>query len=190
MPLPSVPVALHPASKGARWRLSAELAVVVFCLLAALVAGAPRARAAPDLLVQLPGEAAPRLLPADQLAALPQSGFQTSTVWTEGVDRYDGVMLADLLRHLGVDPAAFSGAIVVEALDGYSARIPAALVTGAGPLLALRRNGAPMPVRNQGPIWLLFPFDDDPLLRIESIYALAVWQVRALRIEAGAGDRP
>lgn len=141
------------------------------------------------LTVHLPGVPEPRRLDMDALLALPQASFRTTTVWTEGENLYSGVMLADLLGHLGVDLPRFDGAIAVAAIDGYVARVPAALVTPDGPLLAIRRNNAPMPVRQQGPIWLLFPFDADARLRIESVLALAVWQVREIRVEAAVPGR-
>lgn len=120
-------------------------------------------------------------LSLDDLRALPLTEFETSTVWTLGVDTYSGVLLRDLLQHLGHVPD--HGPVTVRALDGYSAVIEPALITEQAPLVSFLRNGAPMPVRDRGPIWLIFPYDQDTNYRTESIYAKSVWQVRAIEIK-------
>ena len=115
------------------------------------------------------------------LRALPLTEFETSTVWTQGVDSYAGVLLLDLLHHIGHTPVR--GAVNVRALDGYSAGIDATLITDQAPLLSFLRNGSPMSVRDQGPVWLIFPYDHNPAFRTESIYAKSVWQVRSIEVE-------
>ncbi len=117
----------------------------------------------------------------EDLRALPMTGFETSTVWTEHVDKYTGVLLIDLLQHIGV--GAEVGSVGVHAIDGYSAVIDFGLVSEQAPLLSFLRNGDPMSVRNQGPIWLIFPYDDDPRFRTESVYAMSVWQVQRLKVQ-------
>ena len=120
---------------------------------------------------------------ADGLAALPQTEFSTSTVWTDAVDRYTGVLLRDLLLEAGIDPAEGAGTVVVHALDGYSATIGFEDITPVAPMLAFLRNGDRMPLRAQGPFWMIFPYDDDPAFQNETTYARSVWQVSHLRVE-------
>lgn len=115
-------------------------------------------------------------------ALFPRTRFETSTVWTETSDLYEGVLLKDLLAYLGANLSAPSGRVVVEALDGYSAEIEFGLITEEAPLLAFLRNGHLMPRRAQGPYWLIFPYDHDARYRTESVYAQSVWQVTRLTI--------
>lgn len=131
------------------------------------------------LEVQL-GEGAVIGYTLEDLRALPLTEFETSTVWTQGTDIYAGVLLLDLLHHIGHTPVR--GAVNVRALDGYSAGIDATLITEQAPLLSFLRNGSPMSVRDQGPVWLIFPYDHNPAFRTESIYAKSVWQVRSLEV--------
>jgi hypothetical protein len=35
-------------------------------------------------------------------------------------------------------------------------------------------------VRDQGPLWIMFPFDDKPELKSELIYSQSVWQLRKM----------
>lgn len=116
------------------------------------------------------------------LQDMPITEFATSTVWTDTVDRYSGVLLHDLLTRFDVAPKTPTGKIEIAAIDGYSATIGFDMITKQAPLLAFHRNGAPMPMRGQGPFWLIFPYDDDPAFRTESIYALSVWQVQNVTI--------
>lgn len=136
-----------------------------------------------SLTLVLPDTGAELHLQLSDLAALPRTEFVTSTVWTEQEDLYTGVLLLDLLRHHGIDPAYGTGQVIVGALDGYSATIEFEMITPEAPMLAYHRNGAPMSPRAQGPFWMIFPYDLDAQYRTETIYAKSVWQVDSLRIE-------
>lgn len=136
----------------------------------------------PDIVLEVQlGEGAVIGFTIDDLRALPLTEFETSTVWTQGADTYTGVLLLDLLYHIG--HTTVRGAVMVRALDGYSAQVEADLITAEAPLLSFLRNGTPMSVRDQGPIWLIFPYDNNPAFRTESIYAKSVWQVRSLEVQ-------
>lgn len=165
-----------------RSRAPRLLAALVLGIGLALGGGLGRADTLPRLSVQVANGNNSELTAAD-LAAMPTFDYVTSTVWTDGADRYTGVLLLDLLLQLGVDPRNGPGWVHVSAIDGYSANVDFDLITERAPLLAFLRNGSPMPLRSQGPFWLLFPYDSDPMFRTESIYALSVWQVRQLTIQ-------
>ncbi|MFN7267824.1 MAG: molybdopterin-dependent oxidoreductase [Cereibacter sp.] len=107
------------------------------------------------------------------LDSLPQHSFATSTIWTEGVDTYEGVLLTDLLDALG----ATGPNLLAKALNDYEISFPVADATAEGPLLAYRTNGEPMSVREKGPIWLIFPYDDVEAFRTEQTYARSIWQL-------------
>ena len=49
-------------------------------------------------------------------------------------------------------------------------------------ILATRHDGALMPVRDKGPIWVLYPMDKEPALRTETIYTRSVWQVKSIDV--------
>ena len=144
-------------------------------------AGQVRADTARSFTLHLPSGDARPLSHAD-LAALPLTEFVTSTVWTEGVDRYTGVLLRDLLHHHGIEAESGAGRVYLAAIDGYSAVIEFDDITERAPMLAFLRNGDIMPLRRQGPFWLIFPYDDDAAFRTETIYALSVWQVDTVRV--------
>lgn len=112
------------------------------------------------------------------LEGLPKHSFATSTIWTEGVDTYEGVLLSDLLAALG----ATGTEVVAKALNDYEIAFPSAEATSEGPLLAYRTNGKPMSVRDKGPIWMIFPYDTVEAFRTEQTYARSIWQLDRITV--------
>ena len=47
----------------------------------------------------------------------------------------------------------------------------------AWPIIATRFDGNPFSVRENGPLWLIFPYDRDEEFRRDRIYAVSVWQL-------------
>ncbi len=170
------------------FRHRAPLDILFGCTIAVIVAvmmaAGTAARAQPQdrLQVHLPGADDPQVVTLTELSELPQHSYHTSTVWTEGVHAFSGVLLRDLLDHLGVPLGPDGGHVVLDALDGYTARIEADLITDSAPLLSFLRDGKPLPRREQGPFWLIFPYDDDPAFRTEAIYARSVWQIVSMTV--------
>jgi hypothetical protein len=50
-------------------------------------------------------------------------------------------------------------------------------------ILALKKNGAYLPVRNQGPIFVIYPFDLNPGLYNEVYFSRSVWQVKSIEVQ-------
>ncbi len=110
-----------------------------------------------------------------ELEALPKTSFATTTPWTKGVATFEGVRLADLVKFAG-GPVSKLKAI---ALNDYSATMNLDEVSNHA-LVAYRMNGKAMSVRNKGPLWIIFPFDDKPNLKSERFYSKSVWQLKEI----------
>ena len=65
---------------------------------------------------------------------MPVSGFETSTVWTEGVQRFEGVWLEDLIAYLGLN----EGTLELSALNEYLVDFQADEIPGSKALVAYR----------------------------------------------------
>ena len=109
----------------------------------------------------------------DQLEALGTVEVATETPWTDGKVIFEGVPISALLNHLG----ATGSEIEFVALDDYSVTIPTDDLAAYNPILATRRDGTPMRIRDKGPIWVIYPWTDFPELQNEENYAKAIWQV-------------
>lgn len=118
-------------------------------------------------------------LDIDMLEALPQREIRTETPWHEGAVTFSGPMLSTLF-----DAAEGSGRILrVVALNDYSADIPLEEVRNYPVILATRMNGERIPVREKGPLFVIYPFSDSPELYNEMSFSRSVWQVDSLIIE-------
>ncbi len=113
------------------------------------------------------------------LRALPATEFTTTTIWTDGSKiRFTGVLLKDLLAAVGANGET----VHAVALNDYAIDMPLADAMSGGPLLAYEVNGQPMPVRDKGPLWIVYPYDSDAQYRSELAYSRSIWQLARLEI--------
>ncbi|MBZ9538765.1 molybdopterin-dependent oxidoreductase [Modicisalibacter tunisiensis] len=116
---------------------------------------------------------------AAMLRNLGMHAVRTHTPWTEGVSRFEGPLGRDLLAAVG----ARGRQLRVKALNDFVAEIPVSDFEDNDVLLAMRRDGKPMSVRNFGPLFVLYPFDDHPELQTEKIRFRSAWQVATIEVE-------
>ena len=114
----------------------------------------------------------------EMLGALPQHAFTTGTPGTEGASHYRGPLMRTLLEHAGAE----GNTINVAALNGYEAEIPIEDFYDYDVILALERDGQAIPIREYGPLWVLYPFDHDEALLSERMRFRAVWQVMHINV--------
>ena len=43
-------------------------------------------------------------------------------------------------------------------------------------------NGDVMLVRNKGPLWVVYPYDENPEYRSEVIYSRSIWQLDRIEV--------
>lgn len=114
-----------------------------------------------------------------ELEAMGLVSVKTSTPWNEGVIDFEGVPFTVLLEN-----AKATGVMAtVIALNDYSVDVPVSDFADFGTILAIKRNGEYMPVDDQGPFFVIYPFDDNPVLQKQPYYGRAVWQVKAVSVE-------
>ncbi len=119
---------------------------------------------------------APISLTLEDLDAMPQVSFTTSTIWTDGVVEFSGVPLKALLESVAAD----STTVEMVALNDYKVAMPLAQLEDSAPIVATRMNGAVMSVRDKGPFWVVFPYDEDAKYQTETIYSYSIWQLNRL----------
>jgi len=103
------------------------------------------------------------------LEKLPQHSFSTQTPWYPS---------ADVLAAVG----AKGTKITAVALNDYKTEIPADDATRHDVIVARLMNNRPMPIREKGPLFIVYPFDTKAELRSELYYNRAAWQLNALHI--------
>jgi len=113
------------------------------------------------------------------LEALGLTTVTTSTPWTDGAVTYEGVLGRVLMAHVG----AKGSKLVARALNDYLADIPLSDFTDYDVVLAVKANGAYLPIRDKGPIFVVYPLDTDPALLNNTIYSRCVWQLTRLTVQ-------
>lgn len=164
------------------------LAPLLALHLALLTAGVPARAEEPDgpttspaslpLLVVKAANGLQTVFDAATLAALPRRSFATSTLWTEGVSVFEGPLLRDVLSRAGIR----RGMIRVTALNRYAVDIPVAEIDGTAPIVAMTIDGARFSIRDKGPLWIVYPYDNGPKYQNEVVYARSVWQMTSIEL--------
>lgn len=114
-----------------------------------------------------------------QLEAMGLATIRTRTPWHDGVQTFEGVPMSRLMQTV----RAQGGTVEVVALNRYRTVIPMEDFERYGPILAVRRNGAYMPVREKGPFFIIYPYDSSAALRTEQYYARSAWQVASVTVK-------
>lgn len=114
------------------------------------------------------------------LEQLPQMKIVTSTIWTEGELEFSGPTLEAVLQMVGGSGMT----VTATALNNYSVNISPDLITATAPIIAHKLNGEPFGVRQNGPLWIVFPYDSDEKYRSERTYAASIWQLALITLSA------
>ncbi len=113
------------------------------------------------------------------LEALPQQSFTTNTPWYKEPRKFTGPLLRDVLAAAG----ASGKSLKAVALNDYKVALPAEDTDRYGVIVARLLDDKPMPVRDKGPLFIIYPFDTDATLRSERYYSRAAWQLKSIEID-------
>ncbi len=121
---------------------------------------------------------APAHFTMTDLRALPATTLETSTVVTDGVHSFTGVLLRDLLAQLD----ATGDVITATALNDYVVDIPRADVEQYDVIVGYSMNGAELDRADKGPLWIVYPRDGHEALQDIRYDYRWVWQLSELEI--------
>lgn len=125
------------------------------------------------------------VLSAQALAALPQRTISTHTAWTDGVRKFEGPLVTDVLGAAGAVLAPGSK-LQVRALNDYVVEIPAEDFQRWPVIAAWTMDGNVLTRRDKGPFWIVYPRDDDRVLRDAKYDHRWAWQLRQLTVRAAS----
>ena len=95
------------------------------------------------------------------LEALGMAKLRTSTAWTEGVAEFEGVLAKDLLDAVGAE----GDTVTATALNDYTITIPVEELRRYPVMLALKMDGQYLKIKDKGPIWVVYPRDQNKELQ-------------------------
>ncbi len=114
----------------------------------------------------------------DMIRALPTQHIHTRTPWFQHAVTFTGPRLWDVLQRLG----AHGQTLRVRALNDYAVDLPASDAGRYNPILAWQINGQPLTVRDKGPLFLVYPFDQHPELKNDIYYSRSIWQIQSINV--------
>ena len=113
------------------------------------------------------------------LTGLGETNINTTTPWTDGVQEFSGVLARTVLERV----AAEGTSVRATAYNEYAVEIPLSDFMNHNVLLALEMTGEEMQVSDKGPIWIIYPRDDDPVLQNTLLHERWVWQLKSLTVK-------
>jgi len=115
----------------------------------------------------------------EMLVALGETEIKTKSPWYDAVSTFDGVPFKKVMDYVG----ASGTRIRAVALNDYETEIPMDDVQNTEVILAMKRDGEVMDVRDKGPIFVIYPYDSSPEFQTQTYYGRSAWQVTKLVVE-------
>lgn len=115
----------------------------------------------------------------EMLMALGLQVVETTSPWYDGKTRFEGVHLDQLMKLVG----AKGTVLKVVALNDYVTTIPLDDFKKFNVILAMKRDGNFITVRDKGPLFVIYPYDSDPQLQSQTYYTRSAWQVSEIIVE-------
>jgi hypothetical protein len=113
------------------------------------------------------------------LDALPQKSFVTETPWTKGPVKFTGPLLSDVLKAVNASGVN----IKALALNDYKVNIPVEDTRKFGIILARQMDGKMLTVRDKGPLFVMYPFEQFPELKTSVYFSRCIWQLQSISVE-------
>ena len=163
------------------------LLLSLLCALSSVQAAEPAPLAAPKgkVVLTIKGKIEVKnrgneaVLDMDMLSALPQHTFTTNTPWNKAPVKFTGPKLADVLKLV----KAKGTSMKASAINDYHITIPMEDATRFDVVVARLINDQPIPVREKGPLFVIYPFDSSAELRSSTYYERSIWQLKSLQIQ-------
>lgn len=112
------------------------------------------------------------------LERLPQSSFEARTPWYPQSRKFTGPLLRDVLAAAGSQGPQLRAV----ALNDYRVDIPAEDAQHFDVIVARLMDDKPMPVRDKGPLFIIYPFDSQSGLRNAVYFSRCAWQLKAIEV--------
>lgn len=113
------------------------------------------------------------------LKSLPKTTVETTTPWTDGVTKFEGVLVREVLAQIGASGVRADAV----ALNDYRFEMPVSDFSKYPVILAYKVDNKQLRIRDKGPLWIVYPLDGYEELRNEQTHSKMVWQLRRLVVQ-------
>jgi hypothetical protein len=159
------------------WLLACHAAIVQAATAAAPVLTVTGAGLGP------PAQAGRMAFDLGALQQLDQRKIVSATPWYSNISEFTGPLLRDVLKASGAGANVNgSGRLRCTALNDYRVEIPLDDVHRFDVVVAHLFNGKPMSVREKGPLFVIYPFDEQPQLRTTTYFSRCIWQLKSIEL--------
>ena len=97
----------------------------------------------------------------------------------ESIDPEGSQSLRDVLNAAKVSGTTLKAV----ALNDYQTKIPLEDATKFDVIVAHQMNGAAIPVRTKGPLFIVYPFDSKAELKSTTYYERSAWQLKTIAVD-------
>lgn len=111
------------------------------------------------------------------LESLEQHEVATSNPWFADQNTYRGPLGRAIIKAVGAEDATI---MRISSINSFLADIPVSDFMDYDVILALQKNGQLQSIRDRGPLFVIYPFDQRANLRTQMHYNRSVWQVKAI----------
>lgn len=146
--------------------------------LAGVSAAQSTAQSAPVVLTVRAGGGVDRQFDMAALERMPQRDIVTATPWYDRPRKFTGPLLRDVLAAAG----AKGSLLKAIALNDYAVEIPVADALKYDVIVARLLDDKPMPRREKGPLFIIYPFDEQAELRKQFYFARCAWQLKEIEV--------
>jgi hypothetical protein len=165
-------------------RLTRAALLAALCL--GLAQGAVTAKADDAVKLGVTTSATSALeLTVDELRAMGDTRFATATPWTKGTQKFEGITGAQIVAAMEAKGQKLDAkSVLAVANNDYSIVIPFEVFNQPTTLVAFAQNDGAMPVRDKGPFWIVFPYDQDAKFLSSSYQSYSIWGLERLDFQA------
>ena len=136
------------------------------------------APSAPVVLTVRSAGGASRTFDMAALAHLPQRDIVTATPWYDRPHKFTGPLLRDVLGAANAKGATLKAI----ALNDYAVEIPLADALKYDVIVARLFDDKPMPRRDKGPLFIIYPFDEQAELHKQLYFTRCAWQLKEIEV--------
>jgi hypothetical protein len=113
------------------------------------------------------------------LEALGIESFKTKTPWYKEPVTFSGPPMSKLFDYVGSQGTT----VTVTALNDYATDLPIEDFKKYPMLLATKRDGNYMPVKDKGPLFIVYNYDSNVELQHQRFYSRSAWQVARMVVK-------
>lgn len=116
----------------------------------------------------------------EDLKALDQTSYVTINEFVDAPTTFSGPLLRDLVAPM--DPSETT-TLSLTAINDYQIDVPMSDAVTYDVIVALEKDGAPMSVRENGPLWIIYPMSEHPELQTPLYSSRLIWQLTRIDVQ-------